>query len=56
MVNNTLHGKSFFSLRIIPIVLEMLYDILLMCLLHFMFSFIIRPPMPKKLQFEIGSS
>ena len=53
MVNSTLDGKTFFSLRIIPIVLEMLYDILLMCLLQFMFSFII---MPKKLKFEIGCS
>ena len=53
MVNNTQDGKTFSSLRIIPIALEMLYDILLMCLLQFMFSFII---MPKKLKFEIGSS
>ena len=43
--------KRFFSLRIIPIVLEMLYDILFMCVLHFMFSFISR-----KLKFEISSS
>ena len=53
MVNNTLDGKTCFSFRIIPIVLEMLYDILFMCLLQFIFSFII---MPKQLKFEIGSS
>ena len=50
MVDNTLHGKTFFSLGIIPIVLERLYDMLFMCLLHFMSSFII---MPKKSWFKI---